>query len=341
MARSIGEQSASPALSRSRLTRLLLLCVSLLLAVWLAVAIGAVRLDLIETLRALGLIPSTSHDPLTRTIIWELRLPRALLAACVGAGLAVAGCAYQGLFRNPLAEPYIIGTASGAALGVTLVIVCQWTAAVPLGAFCGAILAAGLTVGLSTTVRVQSLVGLLLTGVAVGTMLNATVWVLMVWNDQDLGRIIAWLLGSFSGRGWAELLQVGPWLAVGVVGLWLFARPLDALAEGQEVARGLGLRVRLATAAVVVLASLVTAAAVAAAGIIGFVGLIGPHIARRLIGEPYAWLVPASAVLGALLLVVADTCARTMTAPVELPVGVVTAAVGGPFLLMLLGRVRA
>jgi iron complex transport system permease protein len=337
MAWSIVEQPTD----RSKLIRLVLLGGCLLLAVWLAVAIGAVRLHLTETLQALGLLPLSTPDRTIQTIIWELRLPRALLAACVGAKLAVAGSAYQGLFRNPLAEPYIIGTASGAALGVTLVIVCQWTAAVPLGAFCGALVAAGLTYGLSTVVRVQSLVGLLLTGVAVGTMLNATVWVLMVWNDQDLGRIIAWLLGSFSGRGWSELARVLPWLLVGLLGLWLLARPLDALAEGTEVARGLGLRVALATGAVVALASLMTAAAVAAAGIIGFVGLIAPHIARQLVGERYAWLLPASAMLGGLLLVVADTFARTLTAPVELPVGVVTAAVGGPFLLMLLGRQRA
>jgi iron complex transport system permease protein len=158
----------------------------------------------------------------------------------------------------------------------------------------------------------------------------------MTWHDQELVRIVAWLMGSLSGRGWSELARIWPWLAIGVAGLCILSRPLDALAEGEETARGLGLRVRLATGLIVVLASLATAAAVAAGGIIGFVGLIAPHTARRLVGEAHVRLIPASALLGGTLLVLADTAARTLTAPVELPVGVVTAALGGFFFLLLL-----
>lgn len=307
-------------------------------------AVGSVRLRPDEVVLTLA---GAGADPIARTIVLDLRLPRVLLAAGIGAGLAAAGVAYQGLFRNPLAEPYVVGSASGAALGATLAIVSGWQgpapqliSPVPLGAFVGSVGAAALTYGLSAASRADSVVGLLLTGVAVGTLLNAAVWVVMSWNDQDLARIVAWLMGSLAGRGWADLGRIWPWLAVGVGGVWLLARPLDALAEGEETARGLGLRVRTATAAVVALASLATAAAVASGGVIGFVGLIAPHIARRLVGEAHARLIPAGAVLGAAVLVAADTAARTVTAPVELPVGVVTAALGGPFFLYLIGRRR-
>lgn len=327
---------------------LVVLAVALVLVLVTGIAVGAVWLRPDEVFRALGASsPSADHD-VARTIVWELRLPRAILAACVGAGLAAAGVAYQGLFRNPLAEPFVIGAASGAALGATLVIVSGWqgpapafVSPVPLGAFAGALAAVMLTYGLSALVSSESVVGLLLTGVAVGTLLNAAVWVLMTWNDQDLARIVAWLMGSLAGRGWSDMDRLWPWLAAGSVGIWLLARPLDALAEGEETARGLGLRVRLTTGLVVVLASLATAAAVAGGGIIGFVGLIAPHIARRLVGETHAWLVPASALLGGTLLVLADTAARTVTAPVELPVGIVTAALGGPFFLFVLRGRRA
>jgi iron complex transport system permease protein len=328
--------------------RLVVLSLALVLAILTGLAVGAVWLHPAEVMRALGATGPSDGDPMARTIVWELRLPRALLAACVGAGLAAAGTAYQGLFRNPLAEPFVIGTASGAALGATAVIVTGWqgpaahlVSPVPLGAFAGALAAALLTYLLSATVRSESVVGLLLTGVAVSTLLNAVVWVLMTWDDQNLSQIIAWLMGSLSGRGWPDLGRVWPWLIVGVGGVWMLARPLDVLAEGEETARALGLRVRLATGLIMALASLATAAAVAAGGIIGFAGLIAPHIARRLVGETHGWLVPASALLGGTLLVLADTAARTITAPVELPVGVVTAALGAPFFLVVLRGRRA
>lgn len=328
---------------RAKLRWLIVLALAVCGAVLIGVAVGPVWLRLDEVIRALGPVGSSADDPLARTIILELRLPRAALAACVGAGLAAAGAAYQGLFRNPLAEPFVIGTASGAALGAAAVISLgwegwtpAWLSPVPFGAFAGALSAAAVTYLLAASSGSDSVVGLLLTGVAVATLLNAALWVLLTWNDQDLARIVAWLMGSLAGRGWADLGRVWPFLAIGVGGVWLLSRPLDALAEGEETASSLGLRVRLATGAVVALASLATAAAVAAGGIIGFVGLIAPHIARRLVGQTHAWLVPASALLGATLLVLADAAARTLTAPVELPVGVVTAALGGPFFLLLL-----
>lgn len=326
--------------TRTKMRRLFVLVGVLVGSMLAGIVVGATWVDPLDVLRAL-VGSDDDTDRTARIIVRDLRLPRVLLAAAVGAGLAVAGSAYQGVFRNPLAEPFVVGAASGAALGVTLAIVKGWTfLPIPLAAFVGAIGAVAVTFACNAAVRTESTAGLLLTGVAVGTLLNAAVWVLLSWNDRELARIVGWLMGSLADRGWTDLGRVLPWLAAGALGVWLLARPLDALAEGEETARGLGLPVRLAVALSIAAASLAAAAAVSAAGIVGFVGLIAPHIARRLVGESHAWLVPASGLVGGALMVLADTTARTLTAPTELPVGVVTAALGGPFFLYLISRAR-
>ncbi len=327
------------AATRVKVRRLLILVSLLCSAIITGVVVGAVWIGPADVFHTLFRSEPDEADRVARVIVWDLRLPRVLLAALVGVGLSASGAAYQGLFRNPLAEPFVIGSASGAALGATLAIVNNWSyVPVTLAAFLGAVGAVAITYTCDTVVRSESSAGLLLTGVAVGTLLNALVWVLMTWNDRELARIIGWLMGSLSGRGWADLARIAPWLACGTLGVWLLARPLDALAEGEEAARGLGLPIRTAIGLVIAAASLAAASAVAAAGIIGFVGLIAPHIARRLVGESHAWLIPASGLVGATLMVLADTAARTLTAPTELPVGVITAALGGPFFLYLISR---
>jgi iron complex transport system permease protein len=307
-----------------------------------SLAVGAVSLPLHRVIEILLHPTAASNDPIEVTIIWEMRCGRILLAALIGAGLAVSGVALQGLFRNPLAAPFIVGASSGAALGATLALIMglQWSMAgfgpVPLAAFLGAMLAVTLVYSIAQIGGAVPATSLLLAGVALSTFLNAVVSLLMMLNDQNLYAVFAWLMGGLSGRSWPHLWAGLPYIVVGIGGLWMLARPLDALAFGNETAQSLGLPLAWARLAILAAASLATAAAVAVGGTIGFVGLIAPHTARLLVGVDHVRLIPASALLGALLLLLADDVARTVMAPLELPVGIVTAMLGGPFFLYLL-----
>jgi len=308
----------------------------------LSLGVGAVSLPPERVIAALGHHKDVVTDRTDVIIIWDLRMARTLLAALVGAGLAAAGAAFQGLFRNPLADPFVIGASGGAALGATLAITAGFSLSgagfgpVPLAAFVGTLLAVALVYAIAQVGGQVPVMALLLAGVAMSTVLSAVVSLLMLLNDHDLMEVFVWLMGGFSGRSWLHLRASGPYLLLGVVSLWLLSRPLDALACGEETAQSLGLPVVQARGLVVAAASLTTAAAVAAGGIIGFVGLIAPHAARILFGSDHHRLIPASALLGALLLLLADDLARTVMAPLELPVGIVTALLGGPFFLYLL-----
>jgi iron complex transport system permease protein len=325
--------------------RVTLLSGALLVALVLSLGTGAVALPPGHVLRAL----LDRADPALRqadvAIVWDLRLARALLALLVGAGLAGAGSAFQGLFRNPLADPFVIGASSGASLGATLAIVASGSGdaagvSVPLAAFAGALLAVLVVYLVAAASGGDATTALLLAGATLSTILSAVVALLMLLNDRKLQEIFGWLLGGFSGRSWGHVALSAPLLAIGLVALWLLARPLDALACGEEGARSLGLPLAQARGAIVVAASLVTAAAVAASGIVGFVGLIAPHIARTLVGTGHARSIPVAALIGALLLLLADSAARSVAPPLELPVGIITALVGGPCFLWLLGRGR-
>lgn len=308
--------------------------------IFLSLGIGAVTISPVQVWTALRAPASISTA--IQTIVLDFRLARALLVALTGAGLAGAGAAFQGLFRNPLADPFVIGASSGAALGATLAIILGWTTVwlgfgpVPLAAFGGALLAVGLAYSISELSGQVTTLTLLLAGTALSSFFSAGVSLLMVLNDNDMAKIFFWLLGGFSGRSWSDLWVALPYVLIGLLGLGLLARPLDVLAFGEETAQGLGVPVKQIRLLIVLCAALATAAAVASSGIIGFVGLIAPHIARLLWGPIHARLLPTSALLGALLLVLADTAARTVLAPVELPVGILTALLGAPFFLYLL-----
>ena len=322
-------------------SRLIVLFFVLVVATVASITVGAVPIPLRDIW--LSLFSPTEGNPTTALIVREIRLPRAILAVIVGGGLAASGAAYQGLFRNPLADPFVIGSAAGAAVGATLVILFFPAAsfghsAIPVGAFLGAVLTTGCVYLFAVVGRRGSLVQLLLAGAALSSFLSAVVWLLLSLKDHNTLQVLAWLMGSIAGKGWAGVASVLPYSLLGVGLLWVAARPLDALACGEATASGLGLPIRLATGWVVAAASLATAAAVAAGGIIGFVGLIAPHMARRLVGPTHLALIPASALCGGLLLLVADAAARTLVSPSELPVGVLTALVGGPCFLVILWK---
>jgi iron complex transport system permease protein len=306
-----------------------------------ALAVGSVRIATADVLAAvLG-----GGDALTRTIVLELRLPRVVLAALIGVALGTSGAAYQALFRNPLADPFVVGASSGAAAGATLVIVLGWGGSAAgfgpasLGAFAGALLSVCLVYAIAAAGRLPP-VSLLLAGTVVSTILGAAVWLLMALADQHLHRIVGWLMGGLAGRGWDTVAAAWPSLLAGSAVLCLLGRPLDALRSGTDVARSLGLWVGGATALVLAAASLAVATTVAVGGVIGFVGLVAPHLARPLVGAAHTRLVPASGLLGAVLLLAADALARAVAPPLELPIGVVTALLGGPFFLVLLRRGR-
>ncbi|HUG71015.1 MAG TPA: iron ABC transporter permease [Pirellulaceae bacterium] len=324
------------------LTRLLILVVVLLVTALISLGMGAVPIAFQRVLQIMASGQDAAMGSAETTIIWELRLPRILLACFVGAGLGTAGAGYQGLFRNPLADPFVIGASSGAALGATLAIINGWQgsvlglAFVPAAALAGALLAVAAVYSVASVGRQVPILSLLLAGVAISSLIGALVSLLMFLHDEQLMTIFGWLMGSLSGRGWSTLGTTAPLIVAGSLMLWLRSRSLDALTFGEETAASLGLSLSRLRGLVILSASLATAASVAAGGIIGFVGLLAPHMARSLVGARHALVIPTSGLLGALLLLVADDVARTIVAPAELPVGIVTALLGSPFFLFLL-----
>jgi iron complex transport system permease protein len=291
----------------------------------------------------LGLGVPDTWPPTVEAIIIDLRLPRVLTAMVVGAGLAVAGATFQGLLRNPLADPYVLGTASGAALGAAIAVLIPVRGMVAeFGllhglAFLGALASVTVVYRLARTTSLAPLTSLLLTGYAVGSLLAAGLAMAMYVSGTGLRQIFAYLLGGFDGTSWTRLAVAAPLILGGSVLILLRARSLNGFLLGEEAAAHLGVDVRRERAILLALASLVTAAGVAVAGLIGFVGLVVPHLVRLLVGANARHVLPISMLFGASLLAVADVLARMLGG---VPVGVVTAVLGAPFFLALLRRAR-
>jgi len=314
------------------------------LALVLSVAVGSVFIPPGELLQSMLGSPLSATSA---TIIFDVRLPHTILVALTGAALAGSGAAYQGLFRNPLADPYLIGVASGAGLGAVLVLSQSWPStplgfyAIPAAAFLGALLAVSVVLAIARIGKTVPVTTMILAGIAVSSFATALSSFVMLYSENELRRAIAWLLGGASLSGWQPVLAALPYIAVGLGVLLISGHQLNVLQLGEEQAQQLGLPVERIKFVLIAAASLAAAAAVAFSGMIGFIGLIVPHALRLVWGGDYRRLLPLSILGGAAVLLLADLLARSVFAPQVLPVGILTALAGVPFFLWLLRRARA
>lgn len=326
-----------------RLVALALLFGGLLLTVGIAIRMGAVPIPAGTVLRITfsRLWPGIAKGwpPSYEAIVLSVRWPRVVLGMLVGGALSLSGCVMQGLFRNPMASPYTLGLASGAAFGAALAIVLGLPGyALPAMAFLFAVSTVFLVWYLAGGRREARMETLLLSGLAVGAFFSALVSLMLYLAGEKMADIVFWLMGGLWASDWHDVLISSPLILGGMAGVLFFSRELDLLLLGDEQARALGVEAGRVKALLLALVSLVTAAAVCVSGVIGFVGLIVPHLMRVLLGPGHRLLLPASALAGAILLLGTDTLARSVIAPSELPVGIITAVLGAPFFLWLLRR---
>jgi iron complex transport system permease protein len=313
--------------------------------------VGPVHIGLLEAVQSvLARLPLLHlSSPLSATdesILWDIRLPRVVLGALVGAMLALAGASYQGVFRNPLADPYLLGVAAGAGLGATIAVVYLpngfgFHNALPPAAFLGASVAVVLAYAIGRSAgRGSGGATLILAGVTVASFLTAVQTFVQQQHSDTLQEVYSWILGRLPSSGWRDVLVLLPYVAVAAAGILLHRRLLDVLSVGDEEAATLGVDVGRVRLAVVACATIGTAAAVAVSGLIGFVGIIVPHAIRLVAGPSYRLLLPLSVLVGAGFLVLTDVIARTALSPAELPIGVVTAFFGAPFFAVVLRTSR-
>lgn len=344
-----------PAGDRHRRARasILVLGLALALIAVMSLFVGSVELS---PSRILSVLFSQHHDEMMmrdQVVVWQLRLPRALLGILVGGSLALSGAAMQGLFRNPLADPGLVGVSNGAALAaVSVIVLGQWllgsyaamlqSYALPLAAFAGGLITTITLYRIATRAGRTSVATMLLAGIALGALSGAMTGLLVfISDDQQLRDLTFWLMGSLGGATWERLAISAPLLIGAGTGILFLARGLNGLVLGEAEAFHLGINVQHLKRLSIVLVAALVGASVAMAGVIGFIGIVVPHLLRLFIGPDHRTLLPASALTGACLLLAADMISRTIVAPAELPIGIVTAALGAPFFLWLLLRQRS
>ena len=334
---------------RTRIYSLLGLAAALVIVIVVATSIGSVKIPLSTTFRVLlDRLPFVdmhqTWQSAIATIIWDIRLPRVILAGLVGAALSVAGATYQGLFRNPLADPYLIGVAQGASVGAItgFLLPVSWNLAgfglVPLLAFVGALLATFIVYMLARVGKTLPVTTLILSGVALSALLSSIVSYLVISSGTKMHGIIFWLMGSFSMSRWSEVGIVLPYVAVGTAVIIVFARLLNVMQLDEEQAQQLGVTVERYKILLLAAATLITAASVSFVGTIGFVGIIIPHAVRLIWGADHRFLLPLAVLTGAIFMILTDLISRTVLSPTEIPIGVITAVCGAPFFLYLLRR---
>jgi iron complex transport system permease protein len=335
---------------RKTLKYILILLILLILMVIVASSIGAAKIGLKDTSLILAsFIPGINHfidtarlDLRDIVIISQIRIPRIFLSIFVGIALASAGVIFQGLFRNPMADPFVIGVSAGAALGATIGLVFVKDigllniSTTTIFALFGALATTFLVYGISRIKGKVSVITLLLSGIALSAMLSAMTYLIMIFKTHDMAKIVFWIMGGFTSASWSNFIILAPVVTTLVIISGFFMRDLNIISLGDERAVQLGVQVDRVKKTLLVLASLIAAAAVSMSGIIGFVGLITPHILRLLVGPDHKILYPTSAVAGGIVLLMSDTLARTVLMPREIPVGIITSVIGVPFFLYLL-----
>jgi len=309
-------------------------------AVVLGVTVGTVSISP-------SVIWNPSSDEAAANILWNIRMPRVVLAGLVGAALAIAGAAFQGLLKNPLADPYTLGVSSGAAVGAVMTLFFGISIpflglfTLPVISMIGALITMLAVMGFARLVdRSMKMETVILTGIIFSSFLGSIMSLMIALTGEELRQIIGWLLGSVSMRGWAYVQMALPFVLVGSFVLWLYRRELNAMLFGEERAQHLGVDVKKSKMAILIGGSVLTGSAVAVSGTIGFVGLVVPHITRLVWGSDHRHVLPLSFINGAALLIVCDLVARTIISPTELPIGVITAFIGAPVFAFIFFRQR-
>lgn len=322
---------------KKRLSFIVVFAALLGVSVIYSIAVGTINFQIHEFI---DVLKGDAAGLISHQIIYNIRLPRILTGALAGMNLAVAGALLQGVLRNPLASPQIIGVNSGAACMAVLVMVVfpGFIDLLPVGAFLGALAASMMVYGLASKQGSGATANIVLAGVAISALLHAFTSALMIINSDELQVTYTWLIGGLTGRGWSHFNMLWPYCLLGLLSAVLLSPKINLFMLGDEIGSSLGLEVKLYRLLIIINASLLAGSAVSVVGTVGFVGLIAPHLARLLLGNDYRYLVVLSAILGSLLLVTADTLARILFQPVELPVGILTAALGAPFFFYLMYR---
>ena len=314
--------------------------VALIVAIWLGVSVGSVKVP-ISTLW------NTGADEIATNIVWKIRMPRVVLAGLVGASLAIAGAAFQGLLKNPLADPYTLGVSSGASVGAVATLFFGISVpflgifTLPVFSMIGALVTMLLVITFAKLVdRAMKMETIILTGIIFSSFLGSVISLMIALTGEELRQIIGWLLGSVSMRGWSFVQMALPFIIIGTLLLWLNRRELNAMLFGEERAKHLGVNVKQRKMMILVGGSMLTGTAVAVSGTIGFVGLVVPHMTRLLFGSDNRHVLPLSFINGAALLIVCDLVSRTIISPTELPIGVITAFIGAPVFAFIFFRQR-
>lgn len=329
---------------------LLVLGIILIFAMGFFSVIGTANISILDSFKIIGskipllkkYIDITNIKKSHQVIMWSVRLPRIFLGVLVGSSLAIAGAAFQGLFQNPMADPYIMGISSGAALGASLAIVFKINIkllnipSISIFAFLGGIIAVFVVYNIGTVENKISTTRLLLSGIAVGQFLTAIMSIIMVFYSNDLSKIIFWTMGGLAGKGWEPFIGIVVPTVLSMIFISFFSRDLNIMLTGEKEAKSMGVDIEKTKLYILVLGTFMTAMVVSVSGIIGFVGLIIPHVIRIIMGPDNRILIPASGLVGGIFIIVTDTIARTIISPVEIPVGIITSLLGGPFFIYLL-----